>query len=65
LELPKHEYMLVFPEEWEKRKQQEGTYTYDHKKWRESDKDPWAIRANKIGAIRTGGTLWLRIPLVV
>jgi hypothetical protein len=65
LELPKPEYMLVSPEEWEKRKQQEGTYTYDHKKWRESDRDPWAIRGNKIGAIRTGGTLWLRIPPVV
>jgi hypothetical protein len=65
LELPKPEYMLVSPEEWEKRKQQEETHTYDHKKWRESDRDPWAIRDNKIGAIRTDGTLWLRIPSVV
>jgi hypothetical protein len=29
LELPKPGYMLVSPEEWEKRKQQKETYTYD------------------------------------
>jgi hypothetical protein len=43
----------------------EGTYRYDHKKWREDGKDPWSIRGNKIGGLRAGGTLWLCIPLVV
>jgi hypothetical protein len=65
LEPPKPEYLLVSPEEWKKRKQKEGTYRYDHKKWREDGKDPWSIRGNKIGGVRAGGTLWLRIPSVV
>jgi hypothetical protein len=63
LEPPKPEYLLVSPEEWEKQK--EGTYRYDHKKWCEDGKDPWSIRGNKIGGLRAGGTLWLRIPSVV
>jgi hypothetical protein len=65
LELPKPEYLLVSPDEWEKRKQREGTYRYDHKNWREDARDPWSIRGNKVGGIRAGGTLWLRIPSVV
>jgi hypothetical protein len=65
LELPKPEYLQVSPGEWEKRKQQEGTYRYDHKKWREDARDPWCIRGNKAGGIRGRGTLWLRIPSVV
>jgi hypothetical protein len=40
LELPKTGYMQVSPEEWDKRKQQEGTYRYDHKGWRENARDP-------------------------
>ena len=28
---PKPDYKLVSPEEWEKNKQREGTYRYDHK----------------------------------
>jgi hypothetical protein len=65
LELPKPEYQLVSPDEWEKCKQKEGTHRYDHKKWREDGKDPWSVRGNKIGGLRAGGTLWLRIPSVV
>jgi hypothetical protein len=32
-ELPKPNYVLVAPDEWDKRKQQEGTYRYDHTAW--------------------------------
>jgi hypothetical protein len=55
----------VSSEEWEKHKQKEGTYGYDHKKWREDGKDPWSIRGNKIRGLRASGTLWLRIPSMV
>jgi hypothetical protein len=40
LVLPRPEYMLVSPEEWEHRKQRDGTYRYDQKKWREESRDP-------------------------
>jgi intracellular sulfur oxidation DsrE/DsrF family protein len=65
LDLPKPEYQLVFLDEWDKHKQKEGTYRYDHKEWREDGRDPWSIRGNKIGGIRVGGMLYLRIPSVV
>jgi hypothetical protein len=37
---PKPDYKLVSPEEWEQAKQTERTYRYDHKQWREDDRDP-------------------------
>jgi hypothetical protein len=39
--LPRPEYMLMGPEEWEHRKQRDGTYRYDHQKFREEARDPW------------------------
>jgi hypothetical protein len=65
LVLPRPEYMLVSPEEWEHRKQRDGTYRYDHQKWREESRDPWSVRGSKIGGLRAGGTMWLRIPSAV
>jgi hypothetical protein len=65
LVLPRPEYMLVSPEEWEHRKQRVGTYRYDHQLWREESRDPWSVRGNKIGGMWAGGTMWVRIPLVV
>jgi hypothetical protein len=65
LVLHRPEYMLVSPEEWEHRKQRDGTYRYDHQKWREESRDPWSVRGNKIGGLRAGGTMWVRIPPVV
>jgi hypothetical protein len=65
LVLPRPEYMLVSPKEWEHRKQRDGTYRYDHQKWREESRDPWSVRGNKIGGLRASGTMWVRIPPVV
>jgi hypothetical protein len=65
LVLPRPEYMLVSPEKWEHRKQRDGTYRYDHQKWREESRDPWSVRGNKIGGLRAGGNMWVRIPPVV
>jgi hypothetical protein len=65
LELPKPEYMLVFPEEWEMRKNMDGTYRCNHQKWREEQRDPWSVRGSKIEGLRVSGTMWLRIPSVV
>jgi hypothetical protein len=65
LVLPKPEYMLVSPEEWQHRRQRDGTYRYDHQKWREDLRDPWGIHGSKIEGLRKGGTMWLRIPSVV
>jgi hypothetical protein len=64
-ELPKPEYLLVSTEEWEKHKQRNGTYRYDHKKWCEDPRDPWSISGNRIGGLRAGGTLYMRISSVV
>jgi hypothetical protein len=35
----KPDYKLVSPEEWEQAKQTEGTYRYNHKEWREDERD--------------------------
>jgi hypothetical protein len=65
LVLLRPEYMLVSPEEWENRKQRDGTYRYVHQKWREELRDPQSVRGSSIGGLRAGGTMWLRIPSVV
>jgi hypothetical protein len=44
LQLPRPDYKLVSPAEWEKHKQREGAYRYDHKSWKEEVKNPWSIR---------------------
>jgi hypothetical protein len=62
---PKPDYKLVSPEEWEQAKQTEGTYRYDHKEWRENNRDPWSIRGNRAGILQRRATLYVRIPSVV
>jgi hypothetical protein len=62
---PKPDYKLVSPEEWEQAKQTEGTFCYNHKEWREDDKDPWSIRGNRAGTLQKRATLYVRIPSVV
>jgi hypothetical protein len=62
---PKPDYKLVFPEEWEQAKQTEVTYRYDHKEWREGERDPWSIRGNRAGTLQKRATLFVRIPSVV
>jgi hypothetical protein len=52
-------------EEWEQAKQTEGTYRYDHKEWREDERDPWSIRSNWAGSLQKRATLYVRIPSVV
>jgi hypothetical protein len=55
----------VSPEEWKQAKQTEGTYRYDHKEWREFDRDPWSIRDNRVGTLQKRATMYMRIPSVV
>jgi hypothetical protein len=62
---PKPDYKLVSPNEWEQAKQMEGTYRYDHKEWREDERDPWSIRGNRVGTLQRRATLFVRIPSVV
>jgi hypothetical protein len=62
---PKPDYKLVSPKEWEQAKQTEGTYRYDHKEWREDERDPWSIRGNWAGTLQKRATLYVRIPSVV
>jgi hypothetical protein len=61
----KPDYKLVSPEEWEQAKQTEGTYRYDHKEWREDNRDPRSIRGNRAGTLQKRATLYVRIPSVV
>jgi hypothetical protein len=46
LVLPRPQYMLVSPEEWENRKHRDETYRYDHQKWREELRDLWSVRGS-------------------
>jgi hypothetical protein len=62
---PKPDYKLMSPEEWEQAKQTEGTYRYDHKEWREDNRDPWSIRDNRAKTLQKRATLYVRIPSVV
>jgi hypothetical protein len=65
---PKPYYRLVTPDQWEKNKQNEGTYRLDHAAWRGEQpefRNPFAVRGNKIRAIKDHGNLNLRIPGVV
>jgi hypothetical protein len=62
---PKPDYKQVSPDEWEQAKTTEGTYRYDHKEWREDERDPWSIRGNRAGTIKRRATLFVRIPSVV
>jgi hypothetical protein len=62
---PKPDYKLVSLEEWKHAKQTEGTYRYDHKEWREDERDPWSIRGNWAGTLQKRATLFVRIPSVV
>jgi hypothetical protein len=62
---PKPYYRLVTPDQWEKNKQNEGTYRLDHTAWRGEQPEfrtPFAVRGNKIGAMKDNGNLNLRIP---
>jgi hypothetical protein len=51
LTLPKPDYKLVSPQEWEQAKQTEETYRYNHKQWRERREGPWSIRGNRAGTL--------------
>jgi hypothetical protein len=62
---PKPDYKLVSPVEWKQAKQMEGTYCYDHKEWREDERDPWSIRGNRAGTLQKRATLYMRILSVV
>jgi hypothetical protein len=65
---PKPYYRLVTPDQWEKNKQNEGTYRLDHAAWRGEQpefRNPFAMRGNKIGAMKDHGNLNLRILGVV
>jgi hypothetical protein len=62
---PKLDYKLMSPEEWEQAKQTKRTYHYNHKEWREDERDPWSIRGNWAGTLQKRATLYVRIPSVV
>jgi hypothetical protein len=59
------DYKLVSPKEWEQAKQTEGTYRYDHKEWREDERNPWSIRGNRAGTLQKRATLYVRVRSVV
>jgi hypothetical protein len=62
---PKPDYKVVSPQKREHAKQTEGTYRYNHKEWREDERDPWSIRGNRAGTLQRRAILYVRIPSVV